>query len=178
MKLLFCNFLICPSIKIIFFTFARRFYLALRIYGMFIPFHTWQFICKFKPYRRKVLAHCSRNRKGKKLRMVRVCNRMQVAIATIYFLNYKDAVAEAWKKVASLPRANSRRVCERREGGKSWKLSEIEHDFFEKLSPAPLWDYEHPPLPFPLSFSLSFVFAIYPSRVSFSLFTLSIPKFR
>lgn len=39
---------------------------------------------------------------------------MRVAIATIYFLNYKDAVAEAWKKVARLPRASSRRVCERR----------------------------------------------------------------
>lgn len=86
-----------------------------------------------------------------------------LSIATIYFLNYKDAIAEAWRRWASLPRTAA--TCVKEEGGKSWKLSEIEHDFFEKRSPAPLWDYELFSLS---SFSLPFVFAIYPSRISSS----------
>jgi hypothetical protein len=41
------------------------------------------------------------------------------------------------------PRVRGQRVCER-EGEGFWKLSGIEHDFFEKRSPAPLWATTRP----------------------------------
>lgn len=84
--------------------------------------------------------------------------------------------ARRWRKREEGGESTSERaVYVKEEGGKSWKLSEIEHDFFEKRSLAPLWDYEQPPYPPP---SLPFVFAIYPSWVPFYLLALSTPKSR
>lgn len=105
------------------------------------PYISWLFIFKSKQYCSKVSAHCSKNERWKMKRRRR--NRMQVPMATIYFLNYKGTVAKAWRRWRVYYERTVAYVKE--EGGKSWKLSEIEHDFFEKRSLAPLWDYEHPP---------------------------------
>lgn len=95
-------------------------------------------------YRSKVSAHCSRKKKGKlKRRDEGAIGCKYPSMATIYFLNYKDAVAEAWRRWRVYYEQPTR-VWKKR-AGKSWKLSEIEHDFFEKRSPAPLWDYEPSP---------------------------------
>lgn len=107
-----------------------------------------------KQYNSKVSAHCSghKNRKKERKKKARGRNRMQVPMATIYFLNYKGTVAKAWRRLRVYHEQTG--ACVKEEGGKSWKLSEIEHDFFEKRSLAPLWDYERhtSPLPLPVCF--------------------------
>lgn len=76
------------------------------------------------------------------------------------------------KKVASLPRTAD--TCVKEEGGRSWKLSEIEHDFFEKRSPAPLWDYEPSFPPFPSRLFLRYIRREFRPPL---YLTLLIPKF-
>lgn len=121
---------------------------------------------------RNVLSvYCSRNKKGKLKRRAEGAIGC-LSIATIYFLNYKDAVRK--REEGGESTTNSRHVCERR-GREVLKTFRDRTRLLREAKPCSIMWLRA----FFSSFSLPFVFAIYPSWISPSslYLTLPIPKF-